>query len=462
MQSPALVDGDEIFQYVRDLVEIGPRRTGTPEGKAAAVYVADRLRSFGIEDVRIDEVPSVRWVVTGSSLGVDGIEVDAFPVAHSGAVQGVLGPFGTGDNGITRRLIDFDRVTETDDVRGAIVLFDVHFPAIDVGAIVPPAERAEGTRWGEVYGALPDGKLVDPYNTTLADRVSAAVRAGAAGFIAVLADYFDSNRYLNEDYGVLTIPGMWVTRRQGELIRRRLVEQPEIDAALTLHGTVERVTGYAPVAVLPGLSSETILVHSHHDSAWDGAVQDASGTSVVLALAKHFASQPADDRQRTLMFATMDTHFTGYESHKTFVAEHVQTRQDGREILVDIATEHIARDSYVDGDDLVMLDTPAPRLLFTNAGAVLTDVIDAAVEDLSHLVVLPTTLLPDEELPSDADWTYRAGVTVISLISAPIFLYDECDSLDKVDRPQLGLVTSAFARMIAELMVMPRDAICDR
>jgi hypothetical protein len=58
------------------------------------------------------------------------------------------------------------------------------------------------------------------------------------------------------------------------------------------------------------MSDEIVLIQSHHDSTTSGAVEDASGAAEVMALARYFGQFPKDARPRTVMFATMDTHFT--------------------------------------------------------------------------------------------------------------------------------------------------------
>jgi hypothetical protein len=457
-------DSDDIFRRVEDLVAFGPRRTGTQAAREAARYVAQQLEAAGLPEVFIDEASSSRWSVDLAALSLGPASIDCFPVSSSGIADGHLGPFGTGAAGVTAPVVDLD-AADAEDLAGAIALFDVRFQPIDVDALFGgevPADLLDGTKFGEFYRSLPDGKFSDPYNTSLPECVARAIEAGAVGFVAVLADYFESNRYVNEDYGDLSIPGVWVTRSTGARIRELIAQDEGLTGTLTLTGEVTPATGFSPVAILPGRSDETIVVHSHHDSAFDGAVQDASGTAVVLALAEHFASVPFEERPRTLMFTTMDTHFAGYESHEAFVANYVQRQRDGRRILVDISIEHIARDSRIEAGDLVVLDDPAPRLILSNLAGDAFAAVEEAAEDLPRLLVLPTSILPTDELPTDADFSYRAGVSVVSLISAPLYLYDECDTVDKVDREQLAPVAAAFADIIDRLAALPALALEER
>lgn len=449
-----------LFGRIVDLVDLGPRRTGSAAGRAAAEYVAAAFRSAGLEEVRLDEADSSSWDADRWGLTVGSLQVDAYPVTHSGLPDEALGRFDM--DGFTGRIVDMESTPADADISGAIVLFDVRFPGTDVAAVLSEhftAEQLSGTKLGELVAALPDGKLSDPYNSTLPSQVAEAINRGAVAFIGVLTDYFDSNRYINEDYGDLEIPGLWVTKAQAASIRATVATEPDAPTTFTLVGARTKVTALSPIGILPGKSADTILVHSHHDSISDGAVEDASGTAVVIALAEHFAALPLEQRERTLMFATMDTHFTGYESHQKFVADYVHAQPAGRRLLVDVAIEHIAREARIHGPELVVLEEPAPRVILTNTGPEVVELIDDATADLPVMAVLPTELAPGGALPTDSDFNHRAGLPVISLISAPMYLYDRLDTLDKIQRDQLVPVADAFARIIEGLDTLPANDI---
>ena len=78
-------------------------------------------------------------------------------------------------------------------------------------------------------------------------------------------------------------------------------------ATMRMKSRVEASHANVVSAILPGMSDEIILVHSHHDSSFNGAIQDASGMSTVLAIAKYFSQIPMEKRKKTLMFAAMDS-----------------------------------------------------------------------------------------------------------------------------------------------------------
>ena len=51
-------------------------------------------------------------------------------------------------------------------------------------------------------------------------------------------------------------------------------------------------------------------------------------------------------------------------------------------------------------------------------------------------------------IPTDASFTLAAGVPTISLVSGPLYLYDNADTLKQVDVDQLEAVGRAFVDLI--------------
>jgi hypothetical protein len=62
------------------------------------------------------------------------------------------------------------------------------------------------------------------------------------------------------------------------------------------------------------------------------------------------------------------------------------------------------------------------------------------------LILTPTAL--GEQPPTDAAFYYRAGVPIMNFLSAPYYLFDRADTLDKVDRAGLVPLTRATVRII--------------
>lgn len=464
----AALSEQAIFSTVKDLTGIAPRATGSPGGKAAADYVMDRFRNAGLSEVHVEEVTSYDWRPSNFGLHVGGTAVDAYPVAHSFIpADAKAGVRTTGPKGRTAPVVDIGTgKIGGRDVRGKIVMFDLSF-YLPTAGLLPLAE----------YIHDPDNALFDPgtmlsanpFLTSLSSTVREAQAAGAVGFVGVLKDYFDSNRYHNEYYRKLTmtIPGMWVTRADGARMRKLLARhgnRSRID--LTVHRRA--VVGRTVFGFLRGNRKDTAMVQSHHDSVGTGAVEDATGTAEVIALAEHYgraAKQPGyRPREKSLMFVTFDTHFTGYQAHQAFVDRYITRRATPWNIVANTTIEHVGKYARrAANGKLITTDRAEPKGVFENVN--LTSKV-ALARALTRNNVRSSTLLnatpfqlTETGIPTDASFVLNAGVPVVSLIAGPLYMYDDADTLDKVDRSQLVPVARFFVDTINHLDTVPGAAI---
>ncbi len=436
----------EMLRTVRDLVDLAPRKTGTAGGRAAARYVADRLRAAGMDEVWLERSTSYSWKATRDRLTIAGERVDQSPISFSF----ITGPTGTGRrslgaDGLTAPVVDLGGLSTMEiatlDLRGKIALVDVKF-LTPLVALSPLMEF--------IYDPL--GEIIDaqtlltpnPYITSLTQTIDVLQAAGAAGMIGVLADYFDSNQYHNEYYrrSPMTIPGYWVTKDEAARVRELLGEDPR--ATMRLDIVRREVAALQPIGILRGATDETIMIQSHHDSMGPGAVEDGTGTAEVLALADYYGAlarrRGAEQREKTLMFTTFDTHFTGYQAHMHFVEKYVEDPGSPYDIVLNDTIEHVARKGQVAADgELLLLDESEPRGFFENISlggklALTTSIVE---HDMNATTLLNGTVLAPVGIPTDASFVMAAGVPTVSLIAGPIYLYDEADTMAAVDKASM-------------------------
>ena len=461
---------DAIFQTIKDLVAHGPRRTGTPALRRAVGYVRDRFARAGLTDVHVEETPTYSWAARAHALTVGDRSVDAFPVAYSlSPAKDAVGDFSTPPGGLKAPLVDGGLGTPAElagkDVKGKIVVFDLKF-------LLPQAVIATDSEfmWDPEQTLATDPLnliVANPYQSSFATAIGAIQDAGAVGFIGVLADYFDSNRYYNELYRSLNVklPGMWVTKAEGARIRAQIAADPATQGNMVLAVRRAKVQAHAVLGYLPGRSKDTIVVTSHHDSVWDGAVEDGSGAAEVMALADHYGSLPPGSREKSLMFLTFDSHFSGYQMHNAFYYRHFQHRDPARDPykpVAVVALEHIARHGAQDANGkLTVTDQPEARGVFENLQPSLkAALIQSLVKhDLRRTVVLDAQRLQPIGIPTDENAALLAGYPVASLISGPNYLYDEADTLDKVQKSDLQRVALTFADLIDAMDTTPSDAM---
>lgn len=455
---PVIPSTAGIVKYIRDLTSFGYRRTGSKASLKAATYVRDHFRRYGLSNVGFQTVRSYDWKVKDSSLSVAGIKRDSFPIAHAFMGGTETGTFGTGASGLTAPIVDVANGTASafasKDVAGKVVMFNLKFTGL-------PADlfKAVADFYYDPNNTVAPGEVIpQPYLTNFVDVTQRAMDNGAVGVVGVLADYFDSKYYFNEEYRRLKmdIPGLWVTRDEGEAIRAQLSIDPSAQAKIVMNGERKPAPARNVIGFLPGRSKTTLLISSHHDAVWDGAVEDGSGTAEVLALARYFGALKKKHRPMSLMFATMDSHFTGYQAHQKFIEKYVTGVPEARKPKVNFVIEHIARHGKVVDGKLQMTNLPEVGGILQNVGEKPLQVIkDVVVKNkLDRTIVIPATFF-GASLPTDASFAYAAGVPVVSLISGPIYLYDKQDTIDKVYKPHLRPMALAYKEMIARMSRMP-------
>ena len=451
---------ERIFGWIRDLTLFGNRRTGSIGGMKAAAFMKCQFESLGLVDVHYETAKTMSWEATKSSLSVAGQPIDSSPVPFTMITTTKPTTFSTPPGGVDAELVDIGLGTPAEvyakSVKGKIAVFDLKF-LVPTLALAPLAEFF----WDpDLTIADPSSLNPNPFQTQYADIIETIIDAGAVGYIGVLADYFDSNKYYNESYHLqLPVPGMWVAPKDGQKIRDLMAASAGATANMVMEGKSNgEAIGRAVMGVLPGKSKDTILITSHHDAAWNGAVEDASGAASVLAQAQYFASQPAESREKTLLFATMDSHWTGYEVHDAFAKKYILSADSPYKVVGDVSIEHIGKQGVKDADNkLKIIDRPEYRGIFENLSPALKQTMISGIikHDLRRITMLnATALCPTVGIPTDA-FSCVAGIPTASLIAGPNYLYDEADTLDKIAKDQLVPVTKFFAELVEAMDATP-------
>lgn len=250
------------------LVKLGPRVAGTPVMEQASGYLVEEFRKAGYV-ATIQPFTYTKYVDQGSTLTVSGatLKGQALRGASSGTQTGrLIAVPGVG------RAQDFATVT----VKGAI-------------AVV-------------LRGEIP-----------FTEKVQNAADAGAIGVVIV-------NNQAGNVAGVLTrestIPVLALSQEQGKALLERS-PQPTT-ATLTVNAGRRTITGRNVVAHLAGVTQPKVLLGGHYDSVAGspGANDNASGTAVVLAIARDLARTTA---ARQTWFVAFDGEEDGLHGSRAFV-----------------------------------------------------------------------------------------------------------------------------------------------
>jgi hypothetical protein len=200
----------------------------------------------------------------------------------------------------------------------------------------------------------------------------------------------------------------------------------------------EPFVSYNVVGELPGRDDDLVIVGSHHDGPWASAVEDASGTSLVLAQAALWARRPRHERPHRMLFVLQAGHMCGGAGLHAFVDAHADELE---RVVLEGHLEHAA------------LESPGqcvPRWFFTSRIPRLERAVQNAIvaEDLRRSMLLAPDALGATP-PTDGSRYHALGVPIAQFLAAPWYLFDDNDALDKVDRASLVPLTRAAASIIA-------------
>ena len=427
-------DEARIYAWIEEVFAQGVRRPGYPADRWAERFVQEQFRALGLQDVRAEPVELPYWEPVEASLtvqpeGGEAISLPCFPLPHAAPTDGLEG-----------ELAPFD--WQAPDVAGRIALCDVRLGRL------PYEGLATQATW--VYD--PDGSFagqaqVLPFGRGAQAVMEPAIEAGAIGFVGTLKDYpSDSRRYYVPYDGIeRTIPGVWISGSDGARLHELLARGP-VRATVRVETVRRPESCYNIVGELPGADDETVIIGSHHDGPWASAVEDGSGIALVLAQAAYWARVPQGERPHRLLFLMNAGHMAGGAGVHRFIETH---RDELERVVLEVHLEHAANECVEQDGALVPTGRPEARWWFTSRipqlEAAVRETLEA--EDLRRSFILP----PDVFAPwptTDGGPFHAEGVPLVNFLTAPFYLFDEQDTLDKIHRPSLLPVTRAAVRLV--------------
>lgn len=290
--------------------EIGPRHAGSAAAMAAATYIAEQFARLGytVERQAFTYPQFEDRLSTVSVMGADGEElIEAAPLllSASGTVTGRLALAGAG------RAEDFPRRLD-----GAIALME---------------------RGAQV---------------TFREKVAGAARAGAIGAIIY-------NSAPSEFTGSLQIgseiPALAISGDAGQQLRQRL----ESGGSLTVRAAVDASVVDRPAENVvatrraAGAGTSRIVLGAHYDSVpvSPGANDNASGTALLLELARTLGAQPPN---ADLTFIAFGAEELGLLGSAHYVATLPPETRAGLRAMLNFDMVGVGDELRVGGDDALM------------------------------------------------------------------------------------------------------------
>ncbi len=430
--------------WIHEMISFGPRRAGSPAGLANEDYLIGKLKEFGLSNVHEEPIPVETFQPTQSR-----VEIATGAGRKTFNAQWIPYCCFTPAEGTEANLVYADpkAFLHVADWTGKVVVTDIEFPLLDVGLI----------------GKFSMGNY-DPDHTLQAVKHPAtwvrlgwhlyrkAFERGAVGFLGILKDQPGGSCRMYAPYGFKEkdildkpLPGFWVSRDDGPELRQ--LAKGGAKVRLTLTGERAPGTTHNLVGEIPGETDECIVLHCHHDSPFVSPVEDASGCSVILALARYFAKGKPPRRKLIVLFSA--GHFYGSIGTRRFIADHAADVVP--KVALEITVEHVAKEAIETADgDLVasgLAEGTGVFLPFNQA------MVDSVLENLQDNGVDRAFLLPPEGPlgpypPTDGgDW-YQAGVPLVNFISNPVYLLNAEDAIEWVMENRLPKIAGAVAGIV--------------
>ncbi|MDP8966853.1 MAG: M28 family metallopeptidase, partial [Cyanobacteriota bacterium] len=254
---------------VRALVALGPRVAGTPVMDKASTYLIEEYRKAGYV-AEVQTFTYSKFQDLGSSLTVGSMSIPGR--ALNGSLAGKL----------RAPLVAVPHVGGSAD-----------FASVDVKGAIAIVRRGE----------IP-----------FLQKAQNAAAAGALGLVIVNTK---SGNFSGTLGGATPIPVLALSGEQGKPLLERRQSQP-LEVSLNVNTRDGLVTGRNVVAHLEGVTKPSVLLGGHYDSVVGspGANDNASGTAVVLEIARNLSGTPL---ARQTWFVAFDGEEDGLHGSRAFV-----------------------------------------------------------------------------------------------------------------------------------------------
>ncbi len=298
--------GASALQHVEALsVGIGSRVAGSPAQSQTHQYLLARFQELGYQ-VELQPFTITAYQDRGSSVVLAGalgqaISTNTLQYSAGGSVEAPLVEAGLG------KPDDF----EVEDVRGKIA-------------------------------------LVTRGDTRFADKVEAATNAGAVAIVIVNNQPGNFNGSL---VSMSSIPAVSVSQEDGASLRQA-IRAGGATVRVEVNASNEQSTGQNVVATRPG-GAQTLVIGGHIDSvaAGPGANDNASGTAVVLELARVMAGR---ETPYTLKFIGFDAEEIGLVGSNYSVSQGPEAERRSIVAMVNLDMVGVGDSSRVGGSEALV------------------------------------------------------------------------------------------------------------
>jgi hypothetical protein len=424
------IKGEDVFQIVKEICNFGFRRAGTPPAHKAEMYIYEKLKEAGVDDVKLEKVDFTRWwserheltIISEKTPGVVEDQIlKTFPSWFC-----VSSP----PEGITAEVAYVRYGTKSD------------FREIDVKGKI----------------ALIEGNMLLNFRPThtVFNTIEVAQNKGAKAVICINGSPADSITYTNfsnmfqltstKIVPSITLPVLSINNHDGEYLKHLCTRYHKtLTVKLVETSKTGPATSNTVIGTLPGKTDDIIVIGTHTDSTFTGAFDNAAANAGLITLAKHYAKLPPEKREKTMIFAG----WTGHECESIGSRKFVETHE---ELLPKITTfielDGFGCNGYYNQADGGIIDTNMDerRGIFTTDNAVLLSFASDAVMKYKLLpaVSLSAILL---EVGDYAPFAKKDVPSLLIIGKSPLY-HTELDTIETIRPDQLERSAKAHIEII--------------
>ncbi len=436
----------EMMAWTKEIFNQGIRRPGYPADIKIEKWVEEKFKAIGLHNITLNPVKVKKWEANDAKLKIWRIDkpnqildIPCFPIPYTEPV----------DNLEAELCLDSEDVLRS----GALIVSELKLLKFPVRTL----KAMSGIdRFYDPKNEFEDLEQIVPFDYKMQkflEQLSSKNPGEIAGFIGILSGYpWETDKYyVPYDAVQRNIPGVYVSPNNGKRILE-FIKNSTVKANLSYKATISETTSHNISGCLYGASDEWVVIGTHHDGPWNSAVEDASGMALVLAQAKYWSQIPENQRPFNILFLMNCAHMAGARGAFSFVEQHKEFLEKA---VVGIHLEHVARDVKTENGKLIPLDDPTVRWWFVSRILPLEEIVEDAIikENLERSILLPPDGFPPgrDSPPTDGGFYHLEGIPFISFLTAPPYLFDPADTLDKIHQESYEAITRAVIRMIDSL-----------
>jgi hypothetical protein len=410
------ITAEFLYTTMQEIVGLGHRVSGSSEERAAADYIAAALTAEGFSEVSYEPFRIRAYAAESCSLKAWANEKEYSLPAHpiwytrGGKVKAWAVGLGLGSPRVFRDAAVKNKVAV---VESKILL-----------------------------NYYPTHSLLETYHQ--------AAAAGASAFVAWIdAPYELVPRYnhLKEDEPPGPIPGLLLGRADGVFLNCLLNQtRGNVELEVTLDSKEWPAETGDVVGFLPG-SDEVVIVGSHYDSVYAGAVDNAAANAGLIGLA-HFATALETPRP-TLVLCAHPGHEVNVGARE-FVARHAD--------LLQRTGAYLSLDGFGSTGFSWNPAGVTPTGADEKRGISVSEnpfLLKTAIEAIKKHHLLPAAYVPASDIVFNKDLEgrfYAAGVPIVMVIGKPIWYHTRGDTPDKITPDQLYRSYLAHAEILQAIV----------